>query len=295
MVNLAWLGVDLSYVGSLALSMKERVISWLIGTALLIPFVNTIVWLAWQTFGNPEELFDRYCPEAEPSPPPSPQVVIHRIAVPAVGPTPPLDENQQIKTFNYTNPHGSIHLSFEDHSDRTIVKQKFEGTSVEARYNQKEELTQYHWQDIGSEFSFFLKDRAIQIQIVKTDQPLTSQTIEFTEKLPWIQQPEIGLKNFVLSPISETTFYIVVPRKLVPWGTLLEKGIAKKTIEELPGFGSSIKIEAQSVRMGYHLLKMVMWFDPKTGQLIKLIDPGLFVKRGLEFARSDLLLAPVHP
>ena len=60
MVNRAWQGVNFHSVDSPHLSVKERVIYWVIGTTLLTPFVGTFVWDAWQTFGRPERLADPY-------------------------------------------------------------------------------------------------------------------------------------------------------------------------------------------------------------------------------------------
>lgn len=67
LVNLAWQGVDFHSLTKAPLSLMERVICWLTGVALLIPFINHIIWIVWQTFGRPEKLFDPYCPEIDPN------------------------------------------------------------------------------------------------------------------------------------------------------------------------------------------------------------------------------------
>ncbi len=58
MVNRAWSGIDFQPLAPKPLPLKERVVSWLVGTALMIPIINLIIWIAWQTFGSPIELFD---------------------------------------------------------------------------------------------------------------------------------------------------------------------------------------------------------------------------------------------
>ncbi len=55
-VTRAWHGINFHHIDYPTLSLKKRVISWLIGTILLIPLINTVIWLYWQTFGNPEYL-----------------------------------------------------------------------------------------------------------------------------------------------------------------------------------------------------------------------------------------------
>lgn len=72
-INRAWKGVDFHSVNLAPLSLKKRVVSFIIGICLLIPMVNLIIWIAWQTFGNPEKLSDPYSPEIEPpaTPPPN--------------------------------------------------------------------------------------------------------------------------------------------------------------------------------------------------------------------------------
>lgn len=69
-INRAWQGIDTHSLNRTPLSIKERVISLIVGIALMLPFVNTIIWIAWQTFGKPERLSDPFSPEIEPTRPP---------------------------------------------------------------------------------------------------------------------------------------------------------------------------------------------------------------------------------
>src|SRR5438105_750383 len=88
LINQAWMGHDRSLALN-PLSLTDRVICWFCGMGLMItPLLNTIIWLAWQTFGNPEKLDDPFCPEID-LPPPTPQPVIaHRIHPVAEGSSP---------------------------------------------------------------------------------------------------------------------------------------------------------------------------------------------------------------
>jgi len=305
MVNRAMLGVDLNNISStpVRLSLKERVITWLTGVCLLIPFVNTIIWLTWQTFGKPEKLFDRYCPEIEPTPPPPPVVVLHRIEKASrAARLAPNKELLPLELFNYSSTDKTstavLNLTLENDPDLTTAKEKFGDASTESYYSPEGKLLQFQYQHAGKDFRIWSDEKKLQIMINQAEKDSVNETVELTEDLPWIQQPELGLKNFVLSDQSEITFYTVVPQRIAFRGTLLEKGIAKKTnIEELPGFGKSVKVEVVSARdyWPYNRWKLELWFDAKGGRLIKMIDPGLFFKGGGEFARTDLSPGSAHP
>ena len=72
-LNRAWRGVELYRIKPVALSLKERVISLITGIALtFFPLVNTVIWMAWQTFGTPEILSDPFTePQNNQSPGPT--------------------------------------------------------------------------------------------------------------------------------------------------------------------------------------------------------------------------------
>ena len=55
-LNRAWQGVDFHSLGQKPLSLKDRVISLLVGTILMIPLINVIIWVTWETFGHPEQI-----------------------------------------------------------------------------------------------------------------------------------------------------------------------------------------------------------------------------------------------
>ena len=65
-INLAFNGVDALSLELRSLSLKERIIRLITGILLMIPLVNTIVWLAMQTFGQPDYLSDSYLPDEAP-------------------------------------------------------------------------------------------------------------------------------------------------------------------------------------------------------------------------------------
>src|SRR5579872_5216093 len=70
-LNRAWQGVDFHSLMPAKFSLKERVVFLLSGICLVFfPLINSIIWLAWKTFGNPETLSDPYIPPVIPEPKP---------------------------------------------------------------------------------------------------------------------------------------------------------------------------------------------------------------------------------
>jgi hypothetical protein len=58
-MNLAWNGIHpLRSIGGTPLSLKERTVECLTGLSLMIPLLNTLIWVFWDTFGSPDQLAD---------------------------------------------------------------------------------------------------------------------------------------------------------------------------------------------------------------------------------------------
>ncbi|PIS02669.1 MAG: hypothetical protein COT85_01165 [Chlamydiae bacterium CG10_big_fil_rev_8_21_14_0_10_42_34] len=64
MVNRAWKGIDFHSLVQRPFSLKERIVFWFTGSALMIPLINSVIWISWQTLGAPEILFDPFCPDS---------------------------------------------------------------------------------------------------------------------------------------------------------------------------------------------------------------------------------------
>lgn len=71
-IKRAVLGIDFSFMDCPELSQKNRVVSFLVGCALLIPFINTIIWVAMRFFGEADVLAAPFPTERPPSPSSSP-------------------------------------------------------------------------------------------------------------------------------------------------------------------------------------------------------------------------------
>ncbi len=136
--------------------------------------------------------------------------------------------------------------------------------------------------------------KQVLVQIAKNGQ-VEKKTFAFEEDIPWIQQPTLGFKNFILSGKSEMSFYGVLPKNPFFLGAkppLFMKATAKKLGEEkVPGQGKLMKVKVVSNwGLPYNLKKGELWFEPATGILRKFIIPD---KRG-EFVQNYPLPAPAH-
>ena len=59
-INLFFSGVNPLTFELHKLTLKERVISLISGILLMVPLINTIVWITMQTFGHPQFLSDPF-------------------------------------------------------------------------------------------------------------------------------------------------------------------------------------------------------------------------------------------
>lgn len=306
MMNRAWSGVNFYSLTLPSLSLKERVISWLTGVVLLLPLINCIIWIAWQTFGKPVILFTSYCPEGAASSPsiayPQPNRQASHVALPPPLQMPPAAPGEarptELFSYNETGKNSLIRTNWKiEHHPHLIVAQQYcdEYSSVSI-YKPDWTLSEFHNETIEGrkKVDIWLTDsKHMRVCIDKNNnEPPIDKIFELTESIPWIQQPTVGFKNFILSHDTEMSFYGVIPEnpiKFFPfWGPKppwLMKGIAKKVgLEEVLGQGKLMKVEVTSTwGFPYNLFKGEVWFDPATGVLRKFIDPGLLIKKSGEF------------
>lgn len=297
LMNSAWHGEHRSLV-STPLSLKERVICWLQGTCLLIPFINTIIWLAWQAFGTPEMTFDPYCPEIEPTPPPA--IVDNDIQAPAPPPLVrpiliPEDQVKPTELFGYTEKVGNSNLEvdwkIEHFRDVIIAQQDCQLYSSTSLYRPDLSLSEYHYTMGPKKCDIWQNDddrNHVHLKFVDEGIAPIERTFEIPEPLPIIQQRAIGLRRFVQSNENELSFFALIPEipgiRYIPFlakPPFLMKTHAKKIGEEdVPGHGRLLKVEVMSAwGFPYNTIKSEMWFDVATGLLRKFVDTGAFITR----------------
>lgn len=313
LINLAWKGVDRSLAPN-PLSLSERVICWLQGIALMLPLVNTIIWLAWQAFGEPEPLFDRFCPEIEPLPPPPPQVIVHAGLQPAAPVLPvavAADLVKPTELFGFTETTDALVLQIQwkiEHFQDMIVAQqncgRFSSTSL---YRPNLTLREYHYQTFATDQRRANKVDLLQrgderspldLTITEEGSPPIQKTFELPENLPLIQQRTIGFRPFVQSNERVLDFYAVIPEiPILGYIPFIEKPpflakvrATKVGEEEVPGHGRLLKIELVSTwRWPYNAVKSELYFDA-TGLLKKFVDSGAFIPRKVgEFVQNNPL------
>jgi len=296
MITRAWKGVDFHSLTRTPLSLKERVWSWLVGVSLMIPLVNIIIWIAWQAFGNPEQLYNPYCPITAPAV----HVVVPPLQIPPPGP------NQRMERFAYyeTSKNFQRRVEWElAHYLHLTVAQKHhcdKSSSTTSIYKPDWTLSEFHHQSGEETFDAWLIDpKHIQVRLIKSGKDPIDQTFELTEPLTWIQQPTIGFQPFILSNNREMSCYMVLPKHPInPFSSspLLIKGTAKKIRkEEAAGHGKLLKVEVVAAGWPYNLLKAELWFDPTTGLLRKFINPGLLTKKSGALALDRPLPALARP
>ncbi|OGN55904.1 MAG: hypothetical protein A3D96_00460 [Chlamydiae bacterium RIFCSPHIGHO2_12_FULL_44_59] len=296
LIDLAWQGQDQSLIPR-PFSLKERIVLWLQGMALLIPFINLILWVAWQTFGQPTQLVTPYAPEGAPNPPSSIQVSARNI--PKICREGLLEEGVMLNdSLAFSEKNGDYlyktQWSIEYLADKTAICQSFVGDpSCKTTMLLDGQDAMQSFQSIrGSQVLTIQRIEPQHLEVNYQDPNAQSykKIIALPQDFPWIQHPLTALRPFILSDVQKTQVYTVLPinpiGKYLPSWVLtvcpnyfepptLEKIIIQKDgIEEVPGFGPLYKIKSFSAR-GYPLNTWVAkaWFDPSTGYMVKFDNP----------------------
>jgi hypothetical protein len=245
-INLAWAGKNIHSLNQTLLTLKERVIAFLIGFALMIPLIGKIIWMAWQTFGKPQHLSDPFNPESEATPVPTllvqpipllPQPIevgaaaIPPAAVGAAQAPPPQVGIRPPELFAYheTGPHDAIQTNWrlEFFQDTVIVHQScdkyFSKSVYDVLYNPDLSVKSLKIKDFthqsniqkpgGVEYFNVTRVDLSTLQVELTiDEQTTRQQLKLQENLQWIQQPTVGFKEFIGSAEQSLRFYGIVPK-----------------------------------------------------------------------------------
>lgn len=313
-INRAFSGVDFLSLEMRSLSLKEKMISLVSGILLLIPIINTIIWIAMQAFGHPEILTDPYSQpvdieSARPRnllrplvfPPiagmaqiAAPPIQESQPPIPATQPVPPIPADPGLLQTSYTvfseskgDYYEECTWKIEKFPDLTLVTKESPTELVASRYNSKEEIQQYHFrfQDGSGEMHVQLNDQILQVKGIKNGK-LHVKTHRINPKLPWIQQMTLGFKPFILSVNKRFEFQIINPLDLSLHTLVAEK----KGHQAVPGHGSLLEVHVSPTNWFYQLLGLggTLWFH-REGQMKKMIaytdprEPKTFT----EWLRND--------
>lgn len=255
-LNLCWQGVDFSLALN-PLSWEDRAVCLLQGTVLMIPLVNTIVWLAWKTFGNPIQWADPFCKDSS---------ILPRVV-------PPLSPAAR----HYVNSEGEFStwkVTSSEHFD--VVTEQAARLSSSARYHEGQ-LQEWVCRHGGQLMHICNTSNGLQIQ---ADPPIH---LRYSEA-PWIQQPNIGLKSWILSDQKTLDFDTVLYEHL-PWAPfealplLLTMRATKHETLETPEGRRLLKVEIAP--LGKWLLEITCksewWFDVETAAVYQFNNAGLFM------------------
>lgn len=295
--NLAWLGVDFEHLNRPTISLKNRMIHWMQGVSLLVPFVNVIIWTFWQAFGHPPSIRDPFNPQVSSL---STRIVIPQ-APPAPGP-PQQIANPPLFSLPETDPVERIRdvgeISSDSHSatsDRSYMEINSDGVPTVSRWqidkqeeNQmvEEDCSFYHCLSIYknnslSEAHYQIRDLRFDIWIQSPNQVKVllndnESTFLLEKETPVYQQPQLSLQPFVLSEQNQTEFYSISPinpvQTFIDLGQsppLLIKFTAKKLgLEEGEGGEKLLKIQLSfDHQLLNHIGRIYFWFDPTTAEM----------------------------
>ncbi len=288
-INRAIEGVNLHHIQHPKMNLLDRGWSLLVGVCLMMPVINSILWICMKIFGNPEILSEPFTPDS----PQAPELGLEEIVVEDPGIAPPQ------KAFNVEPPRG-MPLSIREMKYRGRVSLKSEETEnvKETNSNWKFETypdTYYVTSDdetMHSETSFdlnwnqkthFIKmgETSVRIQRIFNSLIVTGfhngeqidRKLELrNESYPWIQQPTTGFRPFVLSTDKTLRFYGVHPIEHV-----IRECFAEKEDDILEPYGKvtkvSFKFNDVSFGMFFNELRTRLghcWFDPENGDLLKM-------------------------
>lgn len=291
LLNDAWAGKD---VEEKPLSLKERCICILQGVALMTPFVNAIIWIAWKTFGDPISLIDRFQQE-EPviveRPLPSPVFVQHGSTpstVPIPAPLPAPTNPTEILLFK-ENGETLVQWEITKNGDKTDVKQTAPHFSVHSTYRSDWTLESYLYQIQTNRHEMRQEGRTMHIRIQETERQLPLE-----KNYPVIQDRVIGLRPFVTSSQKELSFYAIAfdapPSALKTLLFIPNPPFAVPTTAKKCGTQNGLlKVEVKPQGLiASRVIKSEMWFDPQTGDLKKFVDTISFMKtKSGEFVQNN--------
>ncbi len=310
-LNRAWQGIDFHSLTHAKFSLKERAVFLLTGIVLVFfPLINSVIWLAWKTFGNPEILSDPYISAVVPQPEEAPTGVKEIPLVkccskaeekgesPAMSKelsAPLLADAVRVRPIEDASDASKVEFfSFAEKSKSFCGKtdwriERLPGESGEfhaaiesprektwSRYNKKGEIQEYYFKEESGELHASLSaDRRLKVRAHRGNR-IGERDYKLEKNYVWLQQATLGLKSFILDPNQkEVHFYSIRPDNI----DLVEVVVRKKGEENLPGFGKAIRAELKMDHYFYRFFREgELWFDPETGKMLKLVDSGRFME-----------------
>lgn len=298
-INLVFANRNIYSLNCTPLSRKDKAIALITGLALAAFPINTVIWIAWQVFGRPKQLFrERHNPEIElpAAPPLVPQETPGAaaaaeplaIAPPRPEPSasqpaaaPPLqEEGRRVETLSFkeTGSQGVIdtHWKVTYTDSQILVHQHCDEHSSAAVYSLNWDLKEFHATDRSSELSIVVRDTGT-VSTSMTKNGITT-TKEIAPGLPLVQQKRCGLRGFVLDRSKTKLRFCSILREKkngiplmqsVPFAIpMIAEKVGTEDIENVP----CLKVEVVSEWGWPYNRKGEFWFDGG-GILRKFINP----------------------
>jgi hypothetical protein len=277
-------GVDFYSVDNPTLDWSERVVSLITGILLLLPFVNIIVWLAMETFGNPDIFADEYTPTLAA---PTPTIPIEAPETIPVAPV--ADASQPSKHFEFldTFKNGPSILSSWTHqtyqNQQGQIRHRFNkvdpGETSEAILDENLGMIRYELQfkNVSSPVIFERTSHHIKI---RADYKNVNKTLSVKPEIPQIQQLTVQLRTFAKSNQNSLVYYSV---NFNDWD--VHEMIAKKEgIIQHPKLGRVVQVSvkpnsyfsnlaAQAYVSACSSSMPILLFNPITGDLLQMEYP----------------------
>lgn len=267
------------------LSLKERAISLITGLILCLPLFNIIVWRGLEAFGKVVILAPPYIPnrpleEAAPEQPAFSPIleVEEQVSAPeAVAaiqePPPPLSS----RDFQYTEETNGTTLvsdwkveTFNNRVEYTRKAPPENPTQPEVRSLSKAicdlngQMVDFDYVSGNKEDHFHARMNGREIKAIgKKGKVVKEKDYVLPGHYPWIQQPTLGFKNFILSSEQKLDFLGINPKDF----SLVHVVATKKNEEEVPGFGKLLRMELRLTGLLSWFWKAELWFDAATGEM----------------------------
>lgn len=255
-INRFFSGVDLHSVEQSRFSWKDRLVELLVGLALLLPFVNSIVWLAMQMFNHTKPLSNELGAieeEDDVSDPYSSESEMGEDEVPAPIESSEPTVEETFETVDYVNEKGTENIVRTIRSKWIVQKQ---GTKTTYFKDDEDEKTVSEYdQGVLVKFDCFWKSTNIHTVVHKHHDHLSftgtrggkaaaHKRCELQGRT-WIQQQTVGFAPFLNSEsdkypyVMVNPFYFSVLKHKVP---SLEEMVAERTKTDE---GSTVKLIVQ--------------------------------------------------
>jgi hypothetical protein len=272
-INRAIEGKNLHFIHHPSLAWDERLVDIFTGIFLLIPIINTIIWIFMRTFGEGEKMTGPLSTTAL-DPWIEAEEIAHRRLNPEIVILPIEEASAQKapQTFQtedcLNNNQYTSSWTIETHRNAYIVKRTAEQNESHSIYNRRWQILSSYYKDpsIGTEVNLRREGCTVTAVGKHKHQALDKEFTLKNPEYPLIQQ-SMGFRPFILDKEkTEQIFYAIHPESF----TLQEFVACKEAPVDLPGYGPAIPVTVHLNNFLDFYTLGTNWFHPETGDFLKL-------------------------